>query len=158
MAGWDLHPLEKRRLTTAHTQSRHSPTAPEARLHHQNQIRCPDPDMGNIQADLLHEWGLKDGHFVIDIGCGSGRLASALQKRGTEIQYLGTDIVPELLKYAKTKAPPHYRFQLSTEFRIPASDASADFVTFFSVFTHLYHEKSFAYLKDSFRVLRKGGR
>ncbi len=61
-------------------------------------------DMGNIQADLLHEWGLKDGHFVIDIGCGSGRLASALQKRSTEIQYLGTNIIPELLGYGKTKA------------------------------------------------------
>ena len=43
MAGWDLHPLEKRRLTTAHTHSGHSPTAPEARLHHQKQIRCADP-------------------------------------------------------------------------------------------------------------------
>ena len=31
---------ERRKLT----QSRHSPTDPEARLHHQNQICCPEPD------------------------------------------------------------------------------------------------------------------
>lgn len=113
--------------------------------------------VGNIEADLLAECGLRDEHFLIDIGCGSGRLASALKSRQAGINYLGTDIVPELLAYAKTKAPKHFRFQLHTELSIPTANATADFVTFFSVFTHLYHEESFVYLRDAARALKPDG-
>jgi SAM-dependent methyltransferase len=41
---------------------------------------------------------------------------------------------------------------------IPAPDHQADFVVFFSVFTHLLHEQSYAYLSEARRVLRPGGK
>ena len=43
---------------------------------------------GRIQADILHHFGLKDGHRLFDMGCGSGRLSSALGQR-FEIDYTG---------------------------------------------------------------------
>src|SRR5690349_21386824 len=81
--------------------------------------------IGALIADRLIGFGLKSGHRVIDLGCGSGRVASALAKR-VEIQYLGTDVVPALLDYAKTKCPPHYRFMDHPHLSIPSADTSAD--------------------------------
>lgn len=62
------------------------------------------------------------------------------------------------MDYASTKSPPHFRFILNREISLPCADESADLVTAFSVFTHLYHEESYAYLMDIRRVLRPGGR
>ena len=54
---------------------------------------------GMIERELLYQYGLQDSHFVIDVGCGSGRLSHALAKTFAG-RYLGTDVVPELLEYA----------------------------------------------------------
>jgi len=113
---------------------------------------------GAIEADLLAEFGLNAGNSVIDIGCGSGRLSTQLAKRfGSDIAYLGVDVVPELLDYARGRASPEYRFELSEGLTIPAADASADFVVAFSVFTHLKHRETLAYLREAKRTLRVGG-
>lgn len=114
---------------------------------------------GKRECDLLIELGLRPGHFLIDIGCGSGRLSTQLSRRyGAEIDYLGIDIVPELLDYARSKAIADYRFELTKGLAIPARDASADMIAAFSVFTHLKHAETLVYLRDVKRVLRPGGR
>ncbi len=80
--------------------------------------------LGAIEYGLLAHHGLADGMSVIDVGCGSGRLAHALRER--RIAYLGTDVVPELIRYAKDMCKrPDWRFEIITELAIPASDASA---------------------------------
>ncbi len=112
--------------------------------------------LGAIQRKLLRHAGLADGMSVIDLGCGSGRLAHALGNAMT-VRYLGVDVVQALLDYAATRAPPAYRFVRHTRLDIPAEPASADLVCAFSVFTHLLHEESFLYLADMHRVLRPGG-
>lgn len=111
---------------------------------------------GEIEHSLLTHYGLVEGMSVVDVGCGSGRLAYALHQR--RIDYLGTDVVPELIRYAKSKCQrPDWKFAVITELAIPAPERSADFVTFFSVFTHLRHEESFIYLQEAKRVLKPGG-
>lgn len=114
-------------------------------------------EIGNIVAEIVMRCGATNSSSIIDLGCGSGRLAKHIGIRLPDIQYLGIDVVQELLDYAATKSPPHFRFLLNWEPKIPASDASADMVVAFSVFTHLYHEESFAYLRDIKRVLKPGG-
>jgi len=75
------------------------------------------------------------------------------------LQYFGTDIVQKLLDYAKTKSRPGFRFQRHLEISIPAeNNTAADFVSFFSVFTHLLHEETYLYLQDAARVLKSGGK
>lgn len=112
---------------------------------------------GQVQCAVLRHLGLRDGQALIDLGCGSGRLASALG-RCMAVDYLGIDIVQALLDYAASKSPPSYRFMLNRTLHIPAPDASADMLCAFSVFTHLLHTETYLYLEDIRRVLRPGGR
>jgi ubiquinone/menaquinone biosynthesis C-methylase UbiE len=114
--------------------------------------------IGDAEAELLVRRGLRGGHYVIDLGCGSGRLSSSLTRRfGSEIEYLGTDVVPELLAYAKPRAASTYRFAQTDGLSIPAPDGSADFVAAFSLFTHLRYAESSIYLNEAYRVLRPCG-
>lgn len=114
--------------------------------------------VGRTEAALLQRAGLRDGMSVIDIGCGSGRLASILGEVTPKIDYLGLDIVQSLLDYAATRVPGHFRFALNRALSLPVGDGSADFVCAFSVFTHLLHQETYLYMEDARRVLRPDGR
>lgn len=113
-------------------------------------------DMGRKEASLLAHLGLKDHQFVVDVGCGSGRLSSALGQR-FDIRYHGTDILEPLLAYARLHAPAGYRFTRIDRIGIPEESDSADFVTFFSVATHLLHHETYVYLEEARRVVAPGG-
>ncbi len=114
--------------------------------------------LGLLELACLQHYGLEPDHYLIDVGCGSGRLAKPLtQYLGG--RYLGTDVVPELLSFAKKLCGrPDWRFEKVTEIEIPEHDSRADMVCFFSVLTHLLHEDSYLYLSEAKRVLRPGGR
>jgi ubiquinone/menaquinone biosynthesis C-methylase UbiE len=113
--------------------------------------------IGTIEADILRYAGLTNGMSLIDLGCGSGRLASILGQ-SMNVDYIGIDVVQSLLDYAKTKAPVNYRFLLHRELNLPAPNNQTDFVAAFSVFTHLLHAETYIYLEDIKRVLKKGGK
>lgn len=113
---------------------------------------------GKLEYYLLRSLGLSDGHFVIDVGCGSGRLACQLAPF-PGIRYLGTDVVAVLIKYASDLCRRmDFDFQRTSGTNIPAPDSSADFACFFSVFTHLLHEDTFRYFREAARVLKPGGK
>lgn len=114
--------------------------------------------MGRLEYHLLRSLDLGAKDFVIDVGCGSGRLACQLAEL-TELRYLGTDVVAELLDCAQRLARrSDWSYRLTDGTTIPCADAAADIVCFFSVFTHLLHEDSYRYLAEARRVLRPGGR
>jgi ubiquinone/menaquinone biosynthesis C-methylase UbiE len=112
--------------------------------------------VGQVEAAIVRYAGLRDGDSLIDLGCGSGRLSTALGEQ-MKIEYSGIDVVSSLLKYAKKKAPPNYKFILNRSLGIPLPDNSADMATAFSVFTHLLHHESYIYLEHMKRVVRPGG-
>lgn len=113
--------------------------------------------IGQMELDLLVSVGLPVNGFLIDVGCGSGRLSTPLANY-LQGDYLGTDIVPDLLEHARGLVNrPEWRFELCSDFTIPAENDTADIVCFFSVFTHLLHEETYRYLQESHRVLRGGG-
>ena len=113
---------------------------------------------GVLELELLKMYGLTEHGYVVDVGCGSGRLAQPLSAY-SKGRYLGTDIVPGMIEYArKAVNRQDWRFEVADEFVIPEKDEKADFVCFFSVFTHLLHEQSFVYLRESKRVLKPGGK
>lgn len=110
---------------------------------------------GILMREILIGAGLRDSGYLIDVGCGSGRLAHALSVE----RYLGTDVVPELLAHARTRcSKPSWRFELVDDIAIPESTGAADMVCFFSVLTHLLHEDSYRYLREAHRVLRPEGK
>jgi len=109
---------------------------------------------GVLMRQVLVDAGLRNSDYLIDVGCGSGRLSHTL----TMERYLGTDVVPDLLAYARSLCPnPSWRFALVNDISIPEADGAADMVCFFSVFTHLLHEDSYRYLLEAHRVLKPGG-
>lgn len=114
--------------------------------------------VGGMLLNMLNHAGLTGDMSVFDLGCGSGRLASALDKSGTSIQYTGTDVVQKLLDYAADRAPAHYRFINHPQLSLPVEDESIDIACAFSVFTHLLHHETYAYLRDMRRALKTGGK
>jgi SAM-dependent methyltransferase len=113
--------------------------------------------IGAIEKSILVYAGLRDSMSLIDLGCGSGRLTTVLG-REMKINYLGLDVVQSLLDYARSKAPKNYQFVLNRVLSLPSSDASADMICGFSIFTHLLHEETYLYLEECRRVLRIDGR
>jgi len=113
---------------------------------------------GSLLVEVLERAGLRDGMSVVDLGCGSGRLAKHLGLKYENLEYLGVDIVQELLDYASDQSPASYKFVLNHSLTLPAATGSADMVAIFSVVTHLLHQESYLYLEEAKRVLRPGGR
>jgi len=113
--------------------------------------------IGEIEKNIVIYAGLKDGMKLIDYGCGSGRLAHALATK-LNINYLGIDIIDDLLNYAITKSPKEYVFLKHHELDVPAEDNSVDIICAFSLFTHLLQPEIYLYMEDMYRVLKKGGR
>jgi ubiquinone/menaquinone biosynthesis C-methylase UbiE len=114
--------------------------------------------IGSIERDLVIQHGLKRDGYLIDVGCASGRLAHPLSEYLSG-KYLGLDIVPELVDYARRLVGrSDWRFEVGTGITIPEKDNQADMVCFFSVFTHLLHENSYLYLQEAARVLKPSGK
>ena len=107
-------------------------------------------------AVLLHH-GLSDGMAVYDLGCGCGRTAQALRRRGWHGHYIGADVVPELLAEVSRQCPD-YETILNVAPAIVAPDESLDIVFHWSVFTHLFPGESYLYTLDAFRSLKPGGK
>lgn len=117
-----------------------------------------NPDIaGRVELAVLQGCGLTKDMTFLDFGCGSGRLAKQVGIEYPRMVYTGIDVVSDLLDYAKTLCPPHFRFVLNHALSIPCKTESLDMIAAFSVFTHLFHEESFIYLRDIARVLRPGG-
>ena len=114
--------------------------------------------VGQLEYALLLQCGLEKTHTVIDVGCGSGRLGFQLRKY-LDDKYIGIDVVQDLFKYAEMKCGrPDWRFYEAPGLSIPEADGYADFICFFSVFTHLLHEESYKYLEEASRVIKQKGK
>lgn len=114
--------------------------------------------LGILEVATLKHLGLEDGAYLIDVGCGSGRLARPLSGC-FDGKYLGIDIDPNLVDFARQNVRRKgWRFEVTDGFEIPERDGKADMVCFFSVFTHLLHEQTYVYLREAKRVLKPGGK
>ena len=122
--------------------------------------------IGRIELGGLLMEGLKSGDTVVDLGCGTGRLAvhviPRLERAG---RYIGFDISKTMLAHARTlvgeKIPSplcSVEFVHQTTPNFPLPDKSVDMVCAFSVFTHMEHEDNYRYLRGVRRIIKDEGR
>ncbi len=120
---------------------------------------------------------LKPDEHVLEVGCGTGRMAVPLTSylRGGG-EYEGFDVIPEALEWCQehiTSKYPNFRFQVAdvynkeynpegvhkaSEYEFPYEDESFDFVILTSVFTHMLPDEVSNYLSEIERVMKAGGR
>jgi SAM-dependent methyltransferase len=113
--------------------------------------------MGALERAAVEAQGLPADGFLVDVGCGAGRLAYALRDL-PKLRYLGTDVSPALLDHARrVVARPDWRFEVVNGPVIPVPDRFADIVAMFSVITHLPEADTRAYFGEIERVLKTGG-
>ncbi len=120
---------------------------------------------------------LSPDHRVLDIGCGTGRMAipltSFLSKKGS---YEGFDIVREMVTWCQkniTPKFPKFRFKVADvfnslyeknginkgeKFHFPFHDKEFDFIFLTSVFTHMLPDEMENYLAEISRTIRPGGK
>src|SRR5882724_6967857 len=75
--------------------------------------------LGDVEFAILDHFGLRAENYLIDVGCGSGRLARrAAVLPG--LRYLGTDVSQDLLDYARESCGrADFRFAAVDSVKIP---------------------------------------
>jgi SAM-dependent methyltransferase len=128
-------------------------------------------------AELARRGALVGGMRVLDLGCGSGRLALALAATSelAPSLYRGFDVDARCIGWCRRRIARHrpafgfYRADLRSSsynprgredpalFRFPHEDGTFDLVVAASLFTHLLPAAADRFLAESARVLRSGG-
>ena len=91
---------------------------------------------------------------VLDVGCGEGRFAAELARRGFAV--VGVDVAEEPLRRARAREPGLELRIVPAEGRWPLADASFDLVWAGETIEHV--ADTVGWLSEVHRVLRAGGR
>jgi len=115
-----------------------------------------------LGCSLIDKMGVKEGNELLDVGCGTGRLALAVSVIvGPSGRLVGLDPSPHRIKIAKEKQSegrfPNVNFMIGAGEDLGLfGEATFDGIYYSSVF-HWIPEKEKT-LKEAYRILRPGGR
>jgi SAM-dependent methyltransferase len=105
-------------------------------------------------VDLLVRLGDLRGRRVLDVGCGTGRLAAALAERFA-CKVWGVDVSAEMLAVARERLPPGIALKRAPAESLPFREGWFERATMTLVAHHLDRPRAFAELR---RVLDAAGR
>lgn len=119
---------------------------------------------------------LRPHHYILDVGCGSGRVALALTRYLSAAgRYTGFDSAKAPISWCATHIAPRYpNFSfahvgvrnasyspegdsMDSGFTFPVASDAVDVALLSSVFTHMLLDEVAIYLREVRRVLRRGG-
>lgn len=109
---------------------------------------------------LLDQAAIEPGHQVLDVGCGTGTLAIAAQRRWPGVHVAGLDADPAVLAIARRKARDagaDITFDLGRSTRLPYPDERFDRVLTSLFFHHLSWGDKLLTAREMHRVLRPAG-
>ena len=113
---------------------------------------------GNIAQEIDSYVGLFFEDDVLEIGCGYGRLMSALTQQVKSVTGVDLHNAPLAVAREMHADKSNLRFVQNDGFSLPFKDNNFDLVYSFSAFQHMPREVVASYVKESIRVLRFGGR
>ena len=99
--------------------------------------------------------GLPPGALVVDVGCGTGRLAAGIAAAGPDLRVVGIDPAEPMVSYARSHvAGPS--FEVGDVAALPFEDGSVDLAVS-TLSQHHWADRAAGY-RSLARVLRPGGR
>jgi len=154
--------------------TRHDPLIPPPWLHNIGGGNFREVGM-EFLGHFIELCGLKPTERVLDVGCGTGRMATALADYLTSGTFDGLEIVKPSVDWCNRAYSAHPNFHFhhadvrnerynrtgsvdASEYRFPFPDGSFDFVFLTSVFTHMLPDAVRNYSNEIQRVLAPGGR
>ncbi len=106
--------------------------------------------------NTIERYGLEIRH-MLDFGCASGRVTRHFRCQMDDVQVWAADINPKHIDWLSTHMPRNPKAMAVTETPgIAIADNSLDFISAYSVFTHI-DETEVAWLAEMQRILRPGG-
>lgn len=97
-----------------------------------------------------------NGQKILDVGCGTGSVLNLLDKN-LKIDYVGCDINPEYIQYARKKYPGQGRFYCCSVDDLPVHESAFDVVLAISIFHHINDQASGRLLQTVRQKLKPGG-
>lgn len=97
-------------------------------------------ELARGQCALLVGLGLNGRSRILDLGCGTGKLAGALAPILTpDGLYYGVDIAAPAITFCRARFPqPNFHFAKNEQTTIPIHGVEFDFIYLASVFTHMF--------------------
>lgn len=111
---------------------------------------------GTAAPHLVRFAGIRAGHDVLDVACGTGVVALTAARAGARVE--GLDLTPELIAHARENAALaklDANFQEGDAESLPFRDATFDVVV--SQFGHMFAPRPDVAIAEMLRVLRPGG-
>jgi ubiquinone/menaquinone biosynthesis C-methylase UbiE len=104
------------------------------------------------------DFSLREGHRVLDFGCGAGRMIRWLHNVAAQCEIWGLDINARCIKWCQQNLSPPFKFAtITTTPHLPFEDKHFDFIYCSSVFTHI-DDLADAWLLELKRITAPGGR
>jgi ubiquinone/menaquinone biosynthesis C-methylase UbiE len=107
----------------------------------------------SIRRTLAHV-DVQAGQTLLDVGCGTGQLLTAVAETRPQVQLAGVDVSRGMLNVARRRVPSARLIQGRVE-QLPVPGGSVDWLVTTSVFH--YVQEPFAARREFRRVLRPGG-
>jgi ubiquinone/menaquinone biosynthesis C-methylase UbiE len=113
-----------------------------------------------FKQELIKQADIKNGHRVLDLGCGTATLTLLAKQTHPRTEVTGLDGDPGILAIAQKKIAQSrlsVRLAQGMSYQLPFADSVFDRVLSSLFFHHLTNEDKVRTLKEIFRVLRPGG-